>query len=152
MIIILIQGIVSCLLSLGLKYLYNITNKHIIDMKKRCICTVNGTFVKFVEKEISSRFDTSTTRYSKIYFPIYEYYVDEKRFEVESCIGGARADESRVEKNKIVYYNPNKLEESFIKGENLKEAFKSIKILEKVFLVLGLFLIALYFILKAVIQ
>lgn len=145
MILILIEGIISCLISLCLRFLYTSTVKYDSDMKKRCIATANSTFVAFAKKEIRSHFDGPPI-YNKYFFPIYEYYVNGNRYEVQSSNGIGKDDESLIEKNKLVYYNPNKYEESFVK-EDISEGFKTIKMLEIIFFALGLFFIILYFLL-----
>lgn len=148
MFMVLLIGIISCLFSLGLRYLYISIYKKNEVMKRNCTSMVNGTFIKFVEKEVRSRFDDSVPIYDKWFYPVYEYYVNEKRYEVQSIYGNGKADESLLEKNKVVCYNPSKFEESFIKDENPKVIKTNFKILQIVFLILGIFWIFLYFVLK----
>ena len=124
MILILIEGIISCLISLGLRFLYTSTVKYDSDMKKRCIAAANSTFVAFAKKEIRSHFDGPPI-YNKYFFPIYEYYVNGNRYEVQSSNGIGKDDVK----------------------EDISEGFKTIKMLEIIFFALGLFFIILYFLL-----
>lgn len=144
MIMFLLSGILGLLISLGLMYLYTYTIERNAYMKKQCTNTTTGTFIKFMEKEIRESFLSDTTEYAKYFFPVYEYYVNEKRYEVQSMCGRRQMDESLIEKNKIVYYDPTNPEEAYIKDGSSKEILKSIKILSISFFCVGIIMILMY--------
>lgn len=148
MIIFLSGGIVGVFIGLFL-ICYNIyIKKESIEMRKRCVNIVNGTFVRFIEKEIlnSNRVDP----YTKYFFALYEYFVDGKRYEVQSIMGLKTNNENLIDRNKVIRYNPNKIDDSFIEGEDFSIASKSVKVLGIVFLSLGIFWILLYLLLKKI--
>lgn len=148
MIMFLIFGLIGCLLGLLLMSLYIYFKKQRIDMKSRCTCTINGSFVKFGEKPYSG----GIRLYVISFFPVYEYCVDGKKYEVQSMLGISERNVSLIEKNKLVCYNPNKLEESFIKYEEINGYLVNMLILSVIFFIIGIVFIILYFVLKTIVQ
>lgn len=150
MFIFLVCGIVGILIGILLEFLVVFSKNHFKDMQKRCIKLVEGKFVKLVENK-SLNLSSEYSRYEIYYYPIYEFYVDEKRYEVQSRYGHRKNDKSLVDKKKIIYYNPNDISECYIKGENLKKAYLAIKILGIILVGIGVFDIVLFFIIKSII-
>ena len=140
-------GFIVILIGIFLLYIAVFGNREYIEKRKRCTAITEGTFITFVEKELpETHFDQ--TYYVKYYFPVFEYFVDENRYEVQSNFGETKAEESFINQKKKICYNPNKYEESYVSGENLNKAYCVIKIASVIFLGAGIIDIILFFIIR----
>lgn len=142
-------GIVGILIGILLEFLVVYSKKYYKDMQERCISFTDGKFLRLIENK-SLDLKSENSRYEIYYYPLYEFYVDEKRYEIQSRYGNRKNEETLVDKKKIIYYNPNKISECYIKGENLNKAYLLIKILGIILVVVGVFDIVLYFMIKSI--
>lgn len=94
-------------------------------LKERCTGEATGTVVKIIEEVDSSDDSTSYT-----YYPVIEYKAGEQNVSKKSDIGSNPSKYQVGEKVEILY-NPNKIDEYIIKGDN------TFGILGIVFIVVG---------------
>ena len=83
-----------------------------------------------------------TEDYDIVYFPVYEYFVNENKYEVLGRVGiqpyfGETKEEkvdSLIGQKKEIIYNPLNCAECLVKEDNINSAFKVVKVLGILFL------------------
>lgn len=149
MIIFIIVGIIGISIGLFLLWFAINSEKEYLKKKSRCTAITEGHFIKFNEKEhAESRFDKN--HYIKYYYPIYNYFLNNQKYEIESSYGYRTENISSINRQKQIYYNPNKPDESYIANENLNRAYKTVKALGIIFIIAGIIDIILHFIIKSI--
>lgn len=83
------------------------------SLKKRCTEKAIGTVVEI----ISERESISDDYTDRIYYPVIEYQVGERTISQKSR-SGQNTRKYDVGQQVVIYYNPNNVEEYFIKGDS----------------------------------
>ena len=82
------------------------------SLKKRCTEETVGTVVELIRERDSD----STTDHTYTYFPVIEYKVGDQTISQKSR-SGQNPPKYQVGQQVEIYYNPNNVEEYFIKGD-----------------------------------
>ena len=142
----LITGIVGIVVGLAVLILSIYVKKSHNSKQKRCTAVVDGKLTSFAKKEFMR--DDDTSNFSDVcYYPVYEYFVDGKRYEVQSSRAMKKADKTLLGQVKQICYNPKKCSESYVSGENIKIAFATMKIVSVIFFAIGVGSLLMYFLL-----
>ena len=113
--------------------------KSYIEKKKRCTSSVEGKIIRFEIRKYRNYDD-----YDIVYYPVYEYFVNQKRCELMGSNGlsvyyGEKKEEkidSLIGKTKNIFYNPLNCNESYISNENINIVYNIAKILGIVLLII----------------
>ena len=84
------------------------------EKAKRCTQETSGTIVE-LKKETSEDSDGHT---EYVYYPIIRYTAKGNTITKKSNIGSSNYSKYRVNEKVTIFYNPNKVEEFMIEGEN----------------------------------
>lgn len=135
------------LVGVFLLYIAISVERKYLKKKERCTVKGEGVLVKFREDKTTVTHEDYIS-YITYYYPIYEYVVDDKKYEVESSLGESNRNIVLLGEKKEIFYNPNNCEESYISGENPNSCLNKIKILGIIFLVIVIVEILIALIIK----
>lgn len=150
----LFSGIIGILFGLIVLLFSIYGKKSYLEKKSKCIATTEGTIIRFEKRRYINNSENHT--YETIYYPVYEYIVNGKKYEVMGRYGkGVYYKETIEEKvyslmgqKKDIFYNPTNYCESYVSGEDLNSSYKIAKILGIILLVIGIFNLLIFLILK----
>ena len=146
----LISGIVATLIGIAVIALACYGSKKNSSKNSRCTAVTEGTVIAFEQKEYveNDHSDNPSTYIEKYYYPIYEYFVNGERYEVQSSFGKKTEDVSMLGQKKPILYNPENCSECYISGESYKKVFKIFNVVGIIILIAGLVNFLLYFLMK----
>ncbi len=154
----LISGIVATLGGIIALFFSIFGNKGYYNKKERCTAITEGTIIRFEIRR--HKYNNNGTRYyDVVYYPIYEYFVNDNKYEVMQRIGiQVYYKETKEEKvdsllgtKKEIFYNPNNYAESYVSGEDINFAYKTAKLLGTILLVIGIIELLIFLLSKVLI-
>lgn len=135
--IFLLSGIAVTVIGVVVLILAIYGNKKYISKNIRCTASTDGTLVRYEKKNFVENNSDGSTYNESYFYSVYEYFVNDQRFEVQSGYGKRTITEPLIGQKKQIWYNPENCSECFISGEDLSKAYGIAKIIGIVLIAVG---------------